>query len=91
MDPSAMTYTQARRTRTRKPGTPGDRFATALRWLRWPVVVAWILALVLLHGLSSSLSNLTDDGASAYLGTARHRLDPRRYRLPRRSSASVPR
>jgi uncharacterized membrane protein YdfJ with MMPL/SSD domain len=37
-----------------------------LRRLRWPVVLAWILALVLLHGLSSSLPNVTIDGASAY-------------------------
>ena len=53
--------------RARKPRTPGDRFATVLRRLRWPVVVAWILAIVLLHGLSSSLSKVTNDGASAYL------------------------
>jgi hypothetical protein len=31
------------------------------------VVLAWILAIVLLHGLSSSLPNVTIDGASAYL------------------------
>jgi len=62
-----MTHTQTSRTRTREPGTPGDGFPTALRRLRWPVVVAWILALVLLHGLSSSLSKATNDGASAYL------------------------
>jgi len=52
---------------------PGSRepraipFATSLRRLRWPVVLAWILAIVLLHGLSSSLPNVTIDGASAYL------------------------
>jgi len=67
MDTSAMTQTQTGRTRTRKPGTPGDRFATWLRRLRWPVVVAWILTVVLLHGLSGSLSKVTRDGASAYL------------------------
>ena len=67
MDSSAITYTPAGRTRARQPGPPGDRFATGLRWLRWPVVVAWILALILLHGLSASLSKATDDGASAYL------------------------
>jgi len=64
MNSSAMPHA---RTRTRKPGTPGDPFATALRRLRWPVVLAWILAIVLLHGLSSSLSKVTNDGASAYL------------------------
>jgi len=64
MDSSAMTHVQgASPLRATNPGP----FATALRWLRWPVVVAWIVALVLLHGLSSTLSNVTNDGASAYL------------------------
>jgi putative drug exporter of the RND superfamily len=64
MDSSAMTHVQgASPLRATKPGP----FATSLRWLRWPVVVAWIVALVLLHGLSSTLSNVTNDGASAYL------------------------
>ena len=67
MDTSAITHDQASRRRTRKSGTPGDRFATALRWLRWPVVIVWILAIVLLHGLSGSLSKVTTNGASAYL------------------------
>ena len=44
-----------------------DRFAAVLRRLRWPLVIAWLLAVVLLHGLSGSLSQVTDDGASAYL------------------------
>jgi putative drug exporter of the RND superfamily len=38
-----------------------------LRRLRWPVALAWVIVLVLLHGLSGSLSNVTNDGASAYL------------------------
>jgi len=67
MDSYTTTRTQTERSRTRKPGTPGDRFATVLRWLRWPAVVAWIIALVLLHGLSGSLSKATTNGASAYL------------------------
>lgn len=67
MDSSAVPHFQTGRTRTRKPRTPGDPFATALRWLRWPVVAAWILAVVLLYGLSSSLSNATNNGASAFL------------------------
>jgi putative drug exporter of the RND superfamily len=62
-----MTHTRARGTRTGRQGPPGDRFAAALRWLRWPVVVAWILAIIVLHGLSSGLSKATNDGASAYL------------------------
>ena len=62
-----MTHARAGRARAGKPRTPDDRFATVLRRLRWPVVVAWILAIVLLHGLSGSLSKVTSDGASAYL------------------------
>lgn len=53
-----MTYAQAGRPRARKPGAPGDSFATWLRRLRWPVVVAWIPTVVMLHGLSSSLSKV---------------------------------
>ena len=41
-----------------------------LRRLRWPVVIAWLLAIVALNGLSSSLSKATDDTASAYLPAA---------------------
>jgi putative drug exporter of the RND superfamily len=67
MDSSAITHAQAGHTRAPKPGPPGDRFATWLRRLRWPVVAAWIVAIVLLHGPSSSLSKATNDGASAYL------------------------
>ena len=62
-----MTPAQTPRTRKRGARTPDDRFATWLRRLRWPVVIVWILAVVLLHGLSSSLSKATNDGASAYL------------------------
>jgi putative drug exporter of the RND superfamily len=43
------------------------RFAIALRRLRWPAVIVWLLAIVLLHGLSGSLSKVTNDTASAYL------------------------
>ena len=62
-----MTPAQTPRTRKRGARTPDDRFATWLRRLRWPVVIVWILAIVLLYGLSSSLSKATNDGASAYL------------------------
>jgi putative drug exporter of the RND superfamily len=51
----------------RRVRTPDDRFATWLRRLRWPVVIVWLLAIVLLQGLSSSLSKVTNDGISAYL------------------------
>jgi hypothetical protein len=67
MDSSAMAQGRNRRMRAGKPGSPGDPFATSLRRLRRPVVLAWILAIVLLHGLSSRLPNVTIDGASAYL------------------------
>jgi RND superfamily putative drug exporter len=49
------------------PRTPDDRLATALRRLRWPVVIAWLLAVVALSPLSSTLSSATSDTASAYL------------------------
>jgi RND superfamily putative drug exporter len=67
MDAASMTHAQIDRTRRRTPRTPGDRFATALRRLRWPVLIVWILAIVALNGLSSSLSKATNDGAAAYL------------------------
>jgi putative drug exporter of the RND superfamily len=51
----------------RRVRTPDDQFATWLRRLRWPVVIVWILAIVLLQGLSSSLAKATNDGISAYL------------------------
>jgi putative drug exporter of the RND superfamily len=62
-----MTPAQTPGTRKRGARTPDDRFAIWLRRLRWPVVIVWILAIVLLHGLSGSLSKATNDGASAYL------------------------
>jgi RND superfamily putative drug exporter len=47
--------------------TPDDRLATALRRLRWPVVIAWLIAIVALNPLARTLSSATDDTASAYL------------------------
>jgi putative drug exporter of the RND superfamily len=64
MDSSAMTHSRGT---SPVHATKRSPFATALRWLRWPVVVAWLVAVVLLHGPSSSLSHVTNDGASAYL------------------------
>ena len=61
------TSVQAGRARGGTPRTPGDPLATALRRLRWPVVIVWIIAIVALNGLSSSLSKATNDAASAYL------------------------
>jgi putative drug exporter of the RND superfamily len=62
-----MTPAQGSHLRRRAPRTPDDRFATLLRRLRWPVLILWLLAIVLLNGLSSSLSKVTNDGAAAYL------------------------
>jgi RND superfamily putative drug exporter len=68
MDTSPLTPAQTPRPRKRGARTPpDDRFAAWLRRLRWPVVIVWILAIVALHGLSGSLSKVTNDGASAYL------------------------
>ncbi len=47
--------------------TAERRFATTLCWLRWPAVIVWLLAILLLHGLSGSLFKVTNDTASAYL------------------------
>jgi putative drug exporter of the RND superfamily len=46
---------------------PASRFATWLRRLRWPVVIVWILAIVALNPLASSLSKVTNNTAAAYL------------------------
>jgi putative drug exporter of the RND superfamily len=46
---------------------PDDKLGRTLRWLRWPVVVIWLLAIVALNPLASSLSNVTSNSASAYL------------------------
>src|SRR5580698_8030161 len=67
MDAAPMPPAQVDRVPPRAPRTPDDRLATALRRLRWPVVIAWVVAIVLLDGLSGSLSKATNDGASAYL------------------------
>jgi putative drug exporter of the RND superfamily len=52
--------------RRRRP-RPDDKLGRALRWLRWPVVIVWLLAIVALNPLASSLSNATNSSASAYL------------------------
>jgi RND superfamily putative drug exporter len=44
-----------------------DRLATALRRLRWPVVIAWIILVVALNGPASALSAVTNNSAAAYL------------------------
>jgi putative drug exporter of the RND superfamily len=53
--------------RQRRRPASSDPLARVLRRLRWPVVVIWLLAIVALNGLAGSLSNVTDNSASAYL------------------------
>jgi hypothetical protein len=53
--------------RRRRRISPSDRFGRALRWLRWPVVAIWLLAVVALNPLASGLSNVTNSGVEAYL------------------------
>jgi putative drug exporter of the RND superfamily len=62
-----MNSIQSHRTLMRSPRTPDDPFATTLRRLRWPMLIIWVLAIILLFGLSSSLSRVTNNGQSAYL------------------------
>jgi putative drug exporter of the RND superfamily len=52
--------------RTRRP-VSGNRFARTLRRLRWPVMIAWLIAVVFLFPLASSLSNVTNDTNAASL------------------------
>ena len=54
-----------------KPPAPDrDRFAITLRRLRWPVVILWVAAVVLLNPLASGLSNVTSNDTAAYLPAA---------------------
>jgi RND superfamily putative drug exporter len=49
-----------------QPAPPG-RLATALRWLRWPVLIVWVVASVALYPLAHSLSGLANNTAAAQL------------------------
>ena len=53
--------------RRRRRPRPDDRLGRMLRWLRWPAVIVWLFAIVALNPLASSLSNVTNSSASAYL------------------------
>jgi RND superfamily putative drug exporter len=53
--------------RRMRPPASGDRFARTLRRLRWPLVIAWLIAVVFLYPLASSLSNVTNDTSAASL------------------------
>ncbi len=52
------------------PPAPRDRLATALRWLRWPVLVVWLVTSVALYPLAHSLSGLANNTAAAQLPTS---------------------
>jgi len=60
------TPTVVTRRQRRRPAS-NDPLARALRWVRWPVVVIWLFAIVALNPLAGSLSNVTSNSASAYL------------------------
>jgi RND superfamily putative drug exporter len=52
--------------RTRRPAA-GSGFARTLRRLRWPVLVAWLVAVVFLFPLANSLSGVTNNSNAANL------------------------
>jgi putative drug exporter of the RND superfamily len=47
-----------------------NRLGRILRRLRWPVLILWVIAVILLHPLASSLSSVTNGTSSAYLPPA---------------------
>ena len=53
----------------RRPGRPAaaTRLGRILRRLRWPVLILWVLAIVVLDPLAGGLSKVTNDTAAAYL------------------------
>ena len=53
--------------RRRSRARPQGRFARALHWLRWPVVVGWLAVIILIHPFAAALSGVTNDSASANL------------------------
>jgi RND superfamily putative drug exporter len=66
----------ARKATGHRPGSrfggprPDGKLGRALHWLRWPVVVIWLVAVVALNPLASSLSNVTSNSAAAYLASS---------------------
>ena len=49
------------------PPAGRDPLATVLRRLRWPVVILWVAAVVILHPFASGLSNVTNYNTTADL------------------------
>jgi RND superfamily putative drug exporter len=52
---------------TERQSVPADRFARLLRRSRWPVLAAWVIAVMLLYPLAHGLANATKDTAAANL------------------------
>src|SRR5208282_4051911 len=50
--------------RRRSRARPQGRFARALHWLRWPVVLGWLAVVILIHPFAAALSGVTNDSAS---------------------------
>jgi RND superfamily putative drug exporter len=53
--------------REHKRQVPTGRLARTLRWLRWPLLVAWLLAAVALYPLAHSLGSVANNTAAANL------------------------
>ncbi|HTZ26136.1 MAG TPA: MMPL family transporter [Streptosporangiaceae bacterium] len=53
--------------RRRNRPVPASRLGRVLWWLRWPVVLAWLLAAVLLYSFAHNLDNLASNTAAANL------------------------
>ncbi len=53
--------------REHKRPVPAGRLAKTLRWLRWPLLVAWLLAAVVLYPLAHSLGSVANNTAAANL------------------------
>jgi len=49
---------------------PSDRLGRALRYLRWPMLIAWVLAIVFLHPLAGTLYKVTNDTPAANLSSS---------------------
>ena len=62
-----MSLSRASEARPAVQPAPPRRLATALRWLRWPVLAVWIVASVALYPLAHSLSGLANNTAVAQL------------------------
>src|SRR5580693_8786244 len=62
-----MSVSPAAAGRLRRRPVPDGRLGRALRWLRWPVLILWVAAIVLLHPLAGRLYQVTNDTAAANL------------------------